>query len=209
MKNTRTAVKSIRRETARASWSTPNRLPAKGKNLSLDAEVLRVKKGKAAAALGGTMGTGHAKRARPLAPRATYHIVLRSAKARGTLNMLRKNHKTRIEKVVRAQAKRFFVRIEGYANVGNHLHIKAFAQEREEFRHFLRTITCLIARKVTGATRGNKFGRFWDGLVFTRLVRTFTEHEILRRYIFANILEADCGPLARQGYLQLWYRPDR
>jgi len=201
------AVLNRSKSTQRARKSKPNRLPARGKNLSLDADVLRVKKGKAAATLGGTKGVGHAKRARPLAPRATYHIVLRSSKARGTLNMLRGNHKTRIEKLVRAQAKRFFVRIEGYANVGNHLHIKAFAQEREEFRHFLRTITCLIARKVTGATRGNKFGRFWDGLVFTRLVRTFTEHEILRRYIFANILEADCGPVARQNYLELWYKP--
>lgn len=184
-------------------------LPPKGKNLALDPRVLHLKKGKAAATLGGTKGTGHAKRARPLAPRATYHIVLRSDKARGPLNMLRKNHKQRIEKVIRQQARRFFVRIEGYANVGNHLHIKAFAQEREEFRHFLRTITCLIARKVTGAARGNKFGRFWDGLVFTRIVRTFTEHEILQRYIFANILQADCGPTARQNYLELWYRPDR
>ena len=185
------------------------RTPIKNKNLELDPAVLRTRKGKSRVTLGGTNGTGHAKRARPLAPRTTYHIVLRSDKARGPLSMNKKKHKFVISRLIFRQAKRFYVRIDGYANVGNHLHIKAYAQGCEEFRNFLRTITCLIARKVTGATRGNKFGRFWDGLAFTRIVRTFTEHEILDRYIFANILQSDCGTNARQGYLQLWYRPDR
>lgn len=185
------------------------RLPAKGKNLLLNPDVLRLTKGKARATLGGTKGTGHAKCARPLAPRTSYHIVLKSEKARGPYNMLRKKHKHLVSKLIHRQAKRFFVRIESYANVGNHLHIKAYSQGTEEFRNFLRTITCLIARTVTGARRGHKFGRFWDGLTFTRLLRTFTEHEILKRYIFANILEADCGPNARLGYLQLWYLPDK
>jgi hypothetical protein len=183
--------------------------PDKNKNLELDPGVLKLRKGNARVTLGGTSGTGHAKRARPLAPRSVYHIVLRSGKARGPYSMINKRHKTTISRLLYRQAKRFYVRIDGFANVGNHLHIKAYAQGREEFRNFLRTITCLIARKVTGATRGNKFGRFWDGLVFTRIVRTLTEHEILDRYIFANILEADCGSGARQGYLRLWYRPDR
>jgi hypothetical protein len=188
---------------------TPSKLSArKGKNLEFSLEDLKIKRGKARSTLGGTAGTGHAKRARPLAPRSTYHVVLRSEKARGPYNMLSKVHKQRVKKVVYAQARRFFVRIEGYANVGNHLHIKAYAQAPTEFRNFLRTVTCLIARKVTGATRGNKFGRFWDGLVFTRILRSFAEHEILQRYIFANILQADCGPGARKGYLELWYRPD-
>jgi hypothetical protein len=184
-------------------------LLAKSKNLVLNPEVLRAPKGKNRTTLGGTKGTGHAKRARPLAPRATYHIVLRSEKARGEYSMLRKHHKSLISKLIYRQAKRFFVRVEGYANVGNHLHIKAYAQGDKEFQNFLRTITCLVARKVTGATRAKKFGRFWDGLVFTRLIRTFTEHEILKRYIFANILQADCGSKARQAYLQLWYLPDK
>jgi hypothetical protein len=181
--------------------------PKVGKNLELSPEVLNTKKGKAKTTLGGTKGSGHAKRARPLAPRTTYHIVLRSEKARGPYSMLRKQHKQTVSRLIYRQAKRFYIRIESYAKVGNHLHIKAYAQGCAEFQNFLRTITCLIARKVTGATRGNKFGKFWDGLAFTRMVRTFTEHEILRRYIFANILEVDCGPMARQGYLSLWYKP--
>jgi REP element-mobilizing transposase RayT len=159
--------------------------------------------------LGGTKGTGHAKRARPLAPRTTYHIVLRSEKARGTLSMLRKKHKNPVSKIIHHHAKRFYVKIESYANVGNHLHIKAYAQSCEEFRNFLRTITCLIARKVTGAARNKKFGKFWDGLTFTRMLRSFAEHEILKRYIFANILQTDCGTTVRENYLMLWYRPDQ
>jgi hypothetical protein len=185
------------------------RLPAKGNTLSLNPDVLRTPKGKKRTTLGGTKGTGHAKRARPLAPRTSYHIVLRSGKARGPYSLLNKKHKHLVSKLIHRQAKRFFVRVESYANVGNHLHLKAYAQGTEEFRNFLRTINCLVARVVTGARRGHKFGRFWDGLTFTRLLRSITEHEILERYIFANILQADCGPSARLGYLQLWYLPDR
>jgi len=183
-----------------------SQLQKKPKNLAFDKEKLNLLKGKGAVTLGGGSIKSHAKRKRPLAPRATYHVVLRSEKAKGRYNMLKNEHKKRIESIVHAQAKRFFVRIEGYANVGNHLHIKAFAQGVKEFQNFLRTVSALIARNVTGAKKGVKFGRFWDGLIFTRILKSLKEHEILNRYIFANILESSFGYEARQGYLEAWYQ---
>jgi len=176
------------------------KLPRKGRNFELLAKLPAADQ----ATLGGQLRS-HAKRARPLAPRSTYHVVLRSQKARGAYSFLHKNNKHRVFKTIKQQAKKFYVRIDQFANVGNHLHIKVYAQMPEEFRHFLRTITCLIARQVTGANRNKKFGQFWDALAFTRILKTFTEHQVLRRYIFANHIEGRHGPAARASYMISWY----
>jgi len=156
--------------------------------------------------MGGAGRTGHAKTRRPIAPKSHYHIVLKSQKARGPLSMLRPERRLRIQKLIYTKARQFFVRIDSYSNVGNHLHLKVYAQGSREFQNFLRTITALISRLVTGAKKGVKFGRFWDGLVFTRILRSKAEHEILSRYIFANTLEATFGRATRNEYLELWYK---
>jgi REP element-mobilizing transposase RayT len=158
-----------------------------------------------AAALGGSKMKSHAKRARPLAPKARYHIMFKSEKAKGALSLLRSANRNAVREIAYRQAKKFFVRIEQYANVGNHLHFKVYAQAEPEFRNFLRSVTAMIARHVTGARRGKKFGRFWSSLAFTRLIRSWTELQILTRYIFANRLESACGPIARKEYLTIWY----
>lgn len=174
--------------------------PRKGANLELLDKLPSAER----AALGGKLRS-HAKRARPLAPRASLHVMLKSSKARGRLSFLHKNNEFAIHRIIKNQARKFFVRIDTYANVGNHLHLKVYAQAPEEFRQFLRSITCLIARHVTGARRGRRFGPFWDSLAFTRILRTFTEHQILDRYIFANRLEGWFGRQVRDSYLSGWY----
>jgi hypothetical protein len=157
------------------------------------------------ATLGGGKSMSHAKRARPLAPKGRYHVVLRSNRARGELSLLRARHRRAVEDIIYRQGKKFFVRIEQYANVGNHLHLRVYSQGRLEFRNFLRSVTAMIARMVTGARRGKKFGRFWSCLAFTRLITTWTEQQILTRYIFANRLEGLFGRETRNDYLRIWY----
>jgi len=168
-------------------------------------ELFKKAKGKKRVSLGGGTLKSHAKRARPLAPRSTYHIVLKSSKARQGLSFLRDKNKHEVRRIIDQQAKKYFVTIESYANVGNHLHLKVYSQACDEFRNFLRSVTCMIARKVTGARRGKRFGKFWDGLVFTRMLRKWTEHIILKRYIFANRLEAQFNKATRDEYLAIWY----
>jgi hypothetical protein len=63
-------------------------------------------------------------------------------------------------------------------------------------------VTTLIARKVTGACRGNKFGRFWQGLAFTRVLKSYTEELNLKGYFHANRNEAEYGPAARDRVLK-------
>jgi len=176
------------------------KLPRKGRNFELLAKLPAAD----LATLGGKLRS-HAKRARPLAPRSAYHVVLRSQKAQGKHSFLHKNNKHRVFKTIKQQAKKFYVRIDQFANVGNHLHIKAYAQMPGEFQNFLRSVTCMIARQVTGANRNKKFGQFWDALAFTRILKSFTEHQILRRYIFANEIEGRHGGAARASYMISWY----
>jgi len=154
---------------------------------------------------GGGKSVGKRKVARPVSTKDPIHIVLKSSRAVGAHSMQRAQHRAAVSAILYKQAKKFFVQIRGYENVGNHLHLEVRATARKEFQQFLKSITCLIARKVTGARRGVKFGKFWDYLAFTRVLKTYTELEILRRYFFANRLEAEIGPEARATFLSCWY----
>jgi hypothetical protein len=176
------------------------KLPRLGKNFELLAKLSSAEQ----STLGGKLRS-HAKRARPLAPRSTCHLVLRSSQARGEMSFLHRKNEHAVWKIIKTQARRYYIRIDRYANVGNHLHLKVYIQATKEFRDFLRSITCLIARLVTGARRGKKFGPFWDALAFTRILRTYTEQIALDRYVLANRVEATEGKAARQEFLALWY----
>ncbi len=147
---------------------------------------------------GHMINSGKRKLERPLSTKAWLHLTLKSNKAKGHLSFLTGRNKAIIRTVLLEKAKKFGVLVADQANVGNHLHLKIKIQSRESFQNFLRSITALIARKITGAKRGKKFGRFWDGLAFTRVLMSFKEEAILRGYFVANRLEATKGYLARE-----------
>jgi REP element-mobilizing transposase RayT len=103
---------------------------------------------------GSLLKNSNAKTARPFKKNTPLHIVLRAKKATGKKSMF--NHIAWIEKQMKAIAKKTGVRLERFENVGNHLHILLRAPRRESLRAFLRGITSTIARKITGAKRGNE-----------------------------------------------------
>ncbi|HWU42005.1 MAG TPA: hypothetical protein VN132_01165, partial [Bdellovibrio sp.] len=65
----------------------------------------------------------------------------------------------------------------------------------------LRTVTALIARQVTKAKKGKSFGRFWDGIPFTRILKTSYEEFQLRGYFKANRVQRQHGYEQRKLYL--------
>ena len=67
-------------------------------------------------------------------------------------------------------ARRFEIRIYDFANVGSHLHLVLRARSREAFQGFLRSFAGIVARRVIGAERGRRTGRFFDGLAWTRVI---------------------------------------
>jgi REP element-mobilizing transposase RayT len=99
-------------------------------------------------------------------------LVLKSERATGELSLLRPQHRQFVRYTLVSKAKKFGILIGESVNMGNHIHLRLKASSRLGFQNFLRSVTTGIARKVTGARRGKKFGRFWQGLAYTRVIQT-------------------------------------
>jgi hypothetical protein len=150
---------------------------------------------------GGSLCKGKRKVKRPFNRKRIIHVVLRSSKARGPLSFLRPKNDDYIHSVLYSQAKKHQVKVFEYVNVGNHLHIKAKAYSREGFAAFLISTSALIARFVSGAKKGRAFGKFWDALVYTRILKSKVEELHLQRYFKANHYEAKFGREIRELFL--------
>jgi hypothetical protein len=142
------------------------------------------------------------KVARPLIAGAVTHLVLASSKAKGEFSFYR--HKKVVEHLLRERARLYFIEIVDFVNMGNHLHIKVRFKDTVRFKNFLRAFCGLLPRKLTHAHRGTRFGRFWDGLAYTRVLLTKLEELGLRAYFEGNRREKDLGPQARETYLKHW-----
>jgi hypothetical protein len=107
------------------------------------------------------------------------------------LSMLRPERAKHIQRQLQSIAKRFHVRVYQYANSGNHLHLLLRGKTREGLQNFFRVSGSQIAQLVTGARKGQPFGKFWDSLVFTRLVTPGRDFNTARWYVLLNELEAE------------------
>lgn len=136
---------------------------------------------------------------RPLAPNVPTHLVLKSRKARGELSFI-KNKKI-VEDLLKQKSRKFFVEVLDFVNMGNHLHLKVRFKDPKKFQQFLKSFTALLARKITGAKKGKKFGKFWDGLAFTRVITSKFEEMQLTGYFECNHIEREVGQKQRDFYL--------
>ena len=155
---------------------------------------------------GGVGTKNHRKLERPLSTKKWIHLVLKSDKAVGQLSFLKPAHQIFVRQLLHAKALKFGVKIADYANVGNHLHLKIRITSRESFKKFLKSVTAQIARKITGARKGKPFGRFWQGLAFTRILTSRLEEINLKGYIEANRREASQSKTAREQFLKKFNR---
>lgn len=137
---------------------------------------------------------------RPLIPGAVHHVVLKSSKARGQMSFLRPHHQVR--QLLNQRARKHFVEVLDFVNMGHHLHIKVRFKDRKRFQNFLRTFSALLARRVTGAHRGQRFGKFWDGLAYTRILTSKLEELGLRGYFDGNRRQKHMGQKARDESLK-------
>jgi hypothetical protein len=97
-------------------------------------------------------------------------------------------------------ARRFDVRIYDFANVGSHLHLVVRVRRRDAFQAFLRSFAGIVARRITGAERGRRRGRFFDALAWSRVVSWGRDYFGLRHYVFRNQIEGALGPRVRQAF---------
>jgi REP element-mobilizing transposase RayT len=144
---------------------------------------------------------GKRKVARPISTKKWSHLVLKSNKAKGSYSLLNPTNSSKVKIIIKKQATKHGVQITDYVNMGNHLHLKVRPLSRLGFQRFLKSTTAMIARAVTGARKGFKFGKFWDGLAFTRVIQSAFELFQLKGYFEANRVESKKGYQDRLAYL--------
>lgn len=163
------------------------------KQMSLDLNTRKIPTSFGGTLLGQSYKS-HAKTQRPLCTKRMIHLVMRSKYATGKYSMLRKAKQVR--SIIDTQAAKFGVRIYDFANVGNHLHLSLKISDKTHFKNFLRSISGLIMRLITGARRGSKklnhiATHFWDQRPFTRIVELGKKSfKVIARYLFKNKLES-------------------
>ena len=155
----------------------------------------------------GEVQKGKRKIARPFDPRRPLHVVFRSTRARGEWSLLRPRHRHSVERTLDSTAEACGIRIHRFVNVGNHLHLLLSAPNRMAIRSFLRRFAGEVAMRVTGASKLNAIGRFWDALVYTRVVSWGREFDTVMRYLVKNVFEATgLWNRKKQSAELRWYR---
>jgi REP element-mobilizing transposase RayT len=146
------------------------------------------------------------KTKRPLIEGRWTHLVLKSSRARGDWSLLKRCNRLHAEELLRQVSRRFYVQVKAgsFVNMGNHLHLVVRFNDRQQFGKFLKSFSAQLARRVTGARRGQPRGRFWDGIPFTRVLRTSFEELQLRGYLRANLIERSFSQAKREEYLEIW-----
>jgi REP element-mobilizing transposase RayT len=153
---------------------------------------------------GGAKTKGRRKKKRPLSTKHAIHLVLKSKKAVGQHSFFK--HQQSIHRILNKYANKCGVQIKDSVNMGNHIHLKIKIADRKLFQNFLRTVTALISRQVTKATKNKKFGKFWDALAFTRVVKTSYEEFQLKGYFVANRKQKNTSYRAREEFLDNFNR---
>jgi REP element-mobilizing transposase RayT len=139
---------------------------------------------------GGGVRPGKRKVARPIATCKPMHIVLRSSRAVGEWSFLRKQNRAAIEAILEKISRRYGIRVIKSQNVGNHLHLLIQGKSRVLLQSFLRTLPAKIALAIMQAKKGNPQGRFFDEIIFSRVVEWGRDILRLKNYFFKNQLEA-------------------
>jgi REP element-mobilizing transposase RayT len=140
---------------------------------------------------GGDIRRGKRKLARPFDPKRALHLTLRAERAKDEWSMLRIEKARAIRTLVWKLAAQNKIKIHQFANSGNHLHFLISAKDHAGFKRFLRTLTALVSRLVTGAKKGNPIGKFWDALAWSEIVNWGRHFFNVRYYVIQNELEAE------------------
>lgn len=142
---------------------------------------------------GGGLEGGKRKVARPVSTQEPMYVLLRSTKARGRWDMRSKECAAYIRSIVQRQADACKIELHQFMNGGDSLHFLVTVPSRASYLRFIRSVSGLVSRCVTGSQRGratnngngngkktaskNK-SKFWDVLPYSRIcpaVRTIKQ----------------------------------
>jgi REP element-mobilizing transposase RayT len=165
-----------------------------------------------ALSFGGARLKSHPKEKRPEVLSQPLHLVLRSSKAHGRYSLLLRDRA--LQRIAKRLGSKVGVNLRHFTNAGNHLHLIVQVEKRGALKKYLKALSGLIARQMTGAERGkpchrkgiwtrdsrseaptlqdvpkNRPLRFWDARPFTRIVNWGKDYTQLKNYLMLNGLE--------------------
>lgn len=168
-----------------------------------------------AKAHGGQHSINKRRSKRPLNTKQALHVTLRSEFARGHRSLIKnKNH---INFVIKKAANLFNIRVYEKAICGNHLHLLIKGSKKSQIQNFFRVVAGHVAQEILrkfpltkteeeenggGAPKNSKKStekkksckknqrKFWQLLIYSRIVSWGKEFNIVSRYILQNTLEA-------------------
>lgn len=152
---------------------------------------------------GGGLGDGRRKGARPISTREPMYVVLRSSRAKGRLSLQRPEFAMRIRAIVTRQSELCRVKVLQFSNEGGSLHFLLLVPSRACYLRFIRSVSGLISRMITGAERGpalrtgsrrasaksTKKNRFWDVLPYSRIAVGCGSIKAAQRTVSTEVLE--------------------
>jgi REP element-mobilizing transposase RayT len=154
---------------------------------------------------GGSRSRGKRKTRRPLTTRQSLHVVLKSQRAKGRRALIR--HARYIRTRIQTAARKFNVRVYGKAIHFNHIHLQVRGTTLIGLQNFFRVVAGHIAQHVLRELPLGKDEiksvvstqrRFWEDLLYSRIVSWGREFKRVQAYIGKNIrqVEEELGPVA-------------
>ena len=159
---------------------------------------------------GGAHSIKKRRRTRPLSTKHALHMTLRSQFAKGQRSLLK--HKSHINEVIKRASEQFHIIVYEKAICGNHIHLLIRGKTRFDLQNFFRVVAGHIAQKILqsfpimsserkaagGAPMGVRKNpgclknqrKFWELLVYTRIVTWGRDFKTVVKYIIQNTLEA-------------------
>jgi len=103
---------------------------------------------------GGDLGTGRRKVARPISTREPMYLVLQSTRAKGSASFLRRETAGQIREIAVRQAARCQIHLIQFQATDGALHFLIRVPSRLAYTRFIRSVSGLVSRQITGAQRG-------------------------------------------------------
>ena len=140
---------------------------------------------------GGALLVGQRKTRRPLSTKKPIHLVLRSNQT-GVFSPSNRS----LHELVRAQAKRFGIRIYDFAVNWSHLHMVIRIKDRRDYVGFIRVLTAILSLRIRRylKERGGRClettGQLFDLRPYTRIVEWGRHFKRVMEYQILNQMEA-------------------
>ena len=135
---------------------------------------------------GGSLCQGKRKELRPITTKKAMHLVFRSDNATKELSFLK--HEGLVRRLIKENAKRFYVQVYEVSINSNHLHFLVRPKSREGFKNFLRAFTGILARKMLKGKPS--LSHFWSSTIYSRIIYWGRAFKIAQNYVLQNTLEA-------------------